>query len=175
MYLQSLSQSRNLLREVACFFLLLPTPAFLHFYWIAYSVFDASLVSAAQALSQEGPRHFFLTHLPDWNIDTAYIYADWLLFQAFLFVTLPGPSAVAPRTPGGRALVYTLNGLSAWFITVLLSCVGSYFGIINLAYIAENWDSFLVTASGWCLLLVFTFQVKARLYPDDVGDTLITG
>lgn len=172
---QNLGRSRLLLQEITCLFLLLLCPTFLWFYWISYEFFDSSLVAGALALWSEKPVAFFLSRPPRLEANSFYFYGSWLAFQAVLFVSVPGPTAFGPRTPGGKRHSYQLNGLTAWILTIFVAASGAYFGFIDPSYIAVHWDSLLVAASAWCFFLVGVFHIKAHLFPDTIGDTLITG
>ncbi|EJP67630.1 7-dehydrocholesterol reductase [Beauveria bassiana ARSEF 2860] len=169
------SRSRLLLRELGCFILLVLCPVFVLFYWNTYNSFDASLAAAVLALVTERPLQFFLSRCPGPTTSSTYAYAGWLLLQAALYVYLPGPVAFTPRTPAGRRMPHTLNGFYAWICTMVLMATVVYVGSIDPAFIALNWAALLVTASAWSFLVIAVFQVKARLWPDDVGDTLLTG
>ena len=58
-------------------------------------------------------------------------YLSWVVFQACLYVFVPGRLHQAPRTPGGRRLFYRLNGHGAWALTVALAVGVSYAGLVD--------------------------------------------
>ncbi|KAK5999080.1 7-dehydrocholesterol reductase [Cladobotryum mycophilum] len=84
-------------------------------------------------------------------------------------------SALRATNPRGRRLPYRLNGTRAWIITIVVGAAASYYGLIDPTFIAKQWGSLLATASLYCATLIAIFQVKARLWPDNAGDTLFTG
>ena len=162
-----------ILNEIISCGLVVTSPLFVLFYWIAYQFYDASLLSSALAFTEAPLR--FLSHMPRPSGASVVAYLLWVLFQGILYIILPGPIHYGPRTPGGRRLPYKLNGLSAWAITVGCATVASYYRLIDPAWIAKNWGELLATANLYCFALIGTFYIKARSSPDNVEDTLLTG
>ncbi|PPJ54466.1 hypothetical protein CBER1_06941 [Cercospora berteroae] len=169
------SEQHMLLNEIASFFLVTGSPLFLAFYQIAYQNFDASLELAARSLMEEGPVSFFAGRTPRPTASTAAIYLGYVGWQAVLYKFLPGPLHAAPRTVGGRRLLYRLNGLSAWAATVLVAATCSYLSLIDPAYIANNWGPLLATANLYSGALIAIFWLKARISPDLESETFVTG
>jgi 7-dehydrocholesterol reductase len=144
------------------------------FVLIAYQDFDASLSSAYKALISE-KLHFFSSRLPVVTTTSIAAYLSWVFFQSVLYVFVPGLLHQAPRTPGGRRLFYRLNGFRAWVLTVTLAACASFAGLVDPALIAKHWTTVLATATVYSFVLIGVFHVKARVSPDDEGDTLLTG
>lgn len=167
--------ANNLLNEAISLFLISTSPLVSLFYFIAYQDFDASVVAGVQALISEGPVHFFATRCPHLSASSVLAYAAWVLSQAILYHYLPGQLHQAPRTIGGRQLLYRLNGLLAWAVTVAIAAAASYYGLVDPTFIARHWGSLLATANVYCVALIAVFYVKARVSPDNVGETLLTG
>lgn len=162
------------INELFSFQLIATSPLLDWFFLIAYFDFDASLSSACKALLSE-PLLFFSSRLPTVTAASITAYLSWVIFQAVLYVFVPGPLHQAPRTPGGRRLVYRLNGFSAWVLTVAVAACASFAGLVDPALIAKHWTTVLATAMLYSCGLIGVFYVKARVLPDDKGDTLLTG
>jgi 7-dehydrocholesterol reductase len=160
--------------EFLSFQLIATSPMLDWFVLIAYQDFDASLSSASRALISE-QLYFFSSHLPAVTAASIAAYLSWVVFQAGLYVFVPGPLHQAPRTPGGRRLFYRLNGFRAWALTVALAACASFAGVVDPALIAKHWTTVLATATLYSSALIGIFYVKARVAPDDEGDTLLTG
>jgi 7-dehydrocholesterol reductase len=141
---------------------------------VSYDDFDSSLASASKALLAE-PVSFFTSRLPAITATSIAAYLSWVVFQACLYVFVPGRLHQAPRTPGGRRLFYRLNGLRAWALTVALAAAASFASLVDPALIAKHWTTMLATATVYSFALIAVFYVKARVAPDDKGDTLLTG
>lgn len=161
--------------EVTSFVLITTSPLLLLFYWITYHYFDASITSAASELLSNNPLDFFFSRIPQLTRASVLAYSLWVIVQALLYVYVPGQLHIAPRTPGGRQLRYKLNGLRSWILSVGGATMLCYNGILDPAFIAIHWGDLLMTANAYCLILVLTFWIKARIRPDHQGDTLITG
>jgi 7-dehydrocholesterol reductase len=160
--------------EFFSFQLIATSPILDWFVLIAYQDFDASLSSACKALLSE-PLLFVSSRLPAITVTSIAAYFSWVVFQAILYVFVPGPLHQAPRTPGGRRLVYRLNGFCAWALTVALAVGASFTGLIDPAFLAKHWATALATATLYSFALIGIFYVKARVAPDNEGDTLLTG
>ncbi|KAF3924653.1 hypothetical protein AA313_de0204267 [Arthrobotrys entomopaga] len=169
------SRLEVIFNEAASFILITTCPLLLVFYWISYQYFDLSLLSTARSLISSNPVSFFTSRLPLPSTFTIVAYLSWVIFQAALYILLPGPIHLGPRTPGGRLLPYKLNGLLAWAVTVAVAVIAVYLGLVDPAIIAKEWGAFLATANAYSWMIIFVFAVKARLKPDNEGDTLLTG
>jgi 7-dehydrocholesterol reductase len=64
--------------------------------------------------------------IPSYTAESFKILAAWILFQGFLYVTLPGKTGYGQPTPAGHTLPYTVNGLTAWVVTHALFLYGAY-------------------------------------------------
>ncbi|GIZ39470.1 hypothetical protein CKM354_000285200 [Cercospora kikuchii] len=164
-----------LLNEIASFFLVTGSPLFLAFYQIAYQDFDASLEFAARSLMEEGPVLFFAERTPRPTASTIAVYLGYVGWQAMLYNFLPGPLHAAPRTVGGRRILYRLNGLAAWASTILVAAACSYLSLSDPTYIANNWGPLLATANVYSMALITISWLKARISPDLESETFLTG
>ena len=161
--------------EVVSFILITTSPLFCFFCYAAYWDFDSSLRDAAIELISRGPVAFFSHHIPRTSMKTIGAYLLWVIFQAALYRSLPGPLHFGPRTCGGRRLPYKLNGLLAWIVTIAAAIFVSYSGYADPALIAKNWGALLVAATMYSAFVIFIFYIKARTWPDNKGETLVTG
>lgn len=160
--------------ELASFQLIVTSPLLDWFVCIAYDDFDSSLLSASEAFLSE-PLSFFTSRLPTVTAISIAAYLGWVVFQALLYIFVPGPLHQAPRTPGGRRLFYRLNGFRAWVLTLTIAAYACYAGFIDPTLLAKHWTTFLATAMVYSSALIGIFYIKARVAPDDKGDTLLTG
>ncbi|KAG7102331.1 hypothetical protein HYQ44_018141 [Verticillium longisporum] len=175
MYEQTLKEWTDVYLNEAISLLLITTcPLFLLFYWITYQDFGVSISSSAEALVSDGILKF-LARCPSPTAASTTAYAAWVLSQAALYHVLPGPLHRGPRTPGGRQLLYRLNGFHAWILTIGIAAAATFCRLIDPTYIARHWGDLLATANVYCVALIVIFYVKARLKPDNVGETLLTG
>ncbi|KAK4144898.1 7-dehydrocholesterol reductase [Dichotomopilus funicola] len=163
-----------IINELVSFQIIATCPLLDWFVCIAYDDFDSSLLSASEALLSE-PLSFFTSRLPTVTATSIAAYLGWVVFQALLYVFVPGPLHQAPRTPGGRRLFYRLNGFWAWILTLAIAAYASYAGFLDPALLAKHWTTLLATALVYSSALIGIFYIKARVAPDDKGDTLLTG
>lgn len=155
--------------------LVLTSPVFVFFYWITYQYYNASLSDSAVGLYSEGPIAFFLSRAPRPTRASITVYLTWVLCQVLFYIAIPGPIHYGPRTCGGRRLPYKLNGLRAWALTCGIAGAASYYRQVDPAWIATHWGELIATANLYCLALIAIFYVKARVKPDNAGETLVTG
>ncbi|KAJ6783112.1 hypothetical protein PWT90_09273 [Aphanocladium album] len=163
-----------ILNEAVSFVLITTSPLFCFFCYIAYWDFDSSLRDAAVDFVSHGPVAFVSNYAPRTSTSALAGYILWVVFQALLYHFLPGPLHFGPRTCGGRRLPYKLNGLLAWIVTVGAASFASYSGYVDPALIAKNWGEMVVAATIYSALLIFIFYIKARMWPDNRGETLLT-
>lgn len=113
---------------------------------------------------------------PKFNLESLFIYVEWVLFQAALYLYLPGKIAYGQQTPAGHILPYRINGLWAWIISngaFLLGSIG--FGLFEPSIIADNWGGLLVATNLYGLLLTGFVYLKAKLSPTHLDDCKKSG
>ncbi|CAG8972727.1 hypothetical protein HYALB_00008642 [Hymenoscyphus albidus] len=119
----------------------------------ALSHFDGSLKRAIQYLSrgvfQNGllPNLESVLHLPSWT--GTLVYTVWVLFQAALYILLPGKTGYGQPTPAGN--------------------------IHPLEIIANNRYDLASAASAYGFLISFICQIKAHLWPSPQGEPNFSG
>lgn len=124
---------------------------------------------------------------PSFTWSAANICTTWLVFQVFLYVSLPdifhkfvpgyvGGVQKGSRTPAGLINAYQVNGLQCWIITHMLWIANAYYlNWFSPTIIFDNWIQLL-----WCANLmgysVSTFAfVKAYLFPTNPEDCKFSG
>ena len=143
--------------------------------WVALEQFGGSLVKTVSAALDHGPVLYVLHNLPKPSQAAIAGYAGWLLFQAFLYGALPGEICFGQKTPAGYQLHYKTNGLLAWVLTHALFIGGSYYGYIDPAIIAKNWEGLLVSVNVYGFVLAILAYVKGHLFPSHPEDRKLSG
>lgn len=149
-------------------------PAWMLINWLALEHHDGSMTMAIQSIVSHGVDKF--SHIVFQPTRTAtYGYAAWLVFQALLYVYLPGPECHGQQTPGGHTLAYTANGLNAWALTHVLFLAAWTLGVIDPAIIAKHWEGLLVAANIYGFVLAGLMQLKAFVSPSYPRDRKASG
>jgi 7-dehydrocholesterol reductase len=143
--------------------------------WISLSAFGGSLTAAYDAMLEVGLFQFFSQYGPRPNFQASVGYGAWLLFQVTLYQFLPSKLSTGQLTPAGNLLKYRTNGLLAWFVTHVMFGVSAYFGLLNPAILANNWQGLLVSANVFGFLLSGLAYAKAVLSPTHAGDRKFSG
>lgn len=143
--------------------------------WIALTRYDGSMTAAVVALGKNGLLDFLKINQLQPTLVASLGYIGWFLFQAFLFVVLPGAKCFGQRTPGGLLLAYVTNGLNAWMLTHILFFLGAFAGVFDAAIIANHWEGLLVAANVSGFVLAFLFQVKGYYMPSYKEDQKMSG
>eukprot|EP00124_Ichthyophonus_hoferi_P002193 Ihof_evm16s139 gene=Ihof_evmTU16s139 len=92
------------------------------------------------------------------DIRGAYIFFGWLLFQATLYVALPGEWIEGVKLSNGERLKYKQNGLFAFTLSILGVCAAHWADIINLSHLYDLYISIILTA------IVFSYILSTALY-----------
>jgi 7-dehydrocholesterol reductase len=150
-------------------------PVWLITNWIALEYYGGSLRAVAQAALKQGIVEFAVHHAPQATFQATAGYLAWVLFQAFLYSSLPGPLCYGQMTPAGNLLKYTTNGLLAWSVTHAIYGATSLAGLLDPAIIAKNWEALLVVVNAYGLLLAAFAQVKAYVAPSHPLDRKFSG
>ena len=142
--------------------------------WIALEYFDGSLSAMLRAANSEYLADFTNRYGPSVTSAATYGYADWVLFQALLYTTLPG-KGTGQLTPAGNLLEYRVNGFAAWQLTIALTIVGAFMGYLDLCLIADHWEGLLVVINVYGFILSALAYLKAYLAPSHAGDRKFSG
>ncbi|KAL1923256.1 uncharacterized protein VTP21DRAFT_9632 [Calcarisporiella thermophila] len=81
----------------------------------------------------------------DWNVTILYLL--WVSFQAILYYIAPGKTGHGPLLRDGSKLIYPINGLSAFIIT-MMTAAATYFiwGIYPFIYVYDHFIQFATAA-----------------------------
>ncbi|KAK4250716.1 ergosterol biosynthesis ERG4/ERG24 family-domain-containing protein [Corynascus novoguineensis] len=126
------SHAGVVVNELMSFQLIATSPILDWFVMIVHQDFDWWLSAASRAFLPK-PLSFFSSRLLPVTTTSVAAYLSWVIFQAILYHFVPGRLHQAPRMPGGRRLIYKLNGLNAWLLTVILGAWVSYAGLARVA------------------------------------------
>jgi len=165
---------RSWLSVVACLFMITVPPSLTVLSWIALEDFNGSLSATLETLRANGPSSFAAQYGPAFNLNTAFLYVAWILFQTVLYTYLPGKSK-GQLTPAGMLLEYHTNGLLAWGVTVALFVTGWATGTIDAAIVANHWEGLIVMFNLWGYALSVLAYVKAYYAPTHVHDRKFSG
>eukprot|EP00053_Salpingoeca_punica_P006709 m.62944 g.62944 ORF g.62944 m.62944 type:complete len:418 (+) comp13819_c0_seq2:119-1372(+) len=92
------------------------------------------------------------------SLDAAAVVLAWFLFQAFLYVTVPGPVAKGLPLRTGDTLTYKLNGLACFVLSFAAVLFGVALDIFRLEYLHKNYIQ-LATAS-----ILLSYAISIFLY-----------
>ncbi|KAH8147990.1 uncharacterized protein LAJ45_08092 [Morchella importuna] len=142
---------------------------------VALTHFNGSITNTLWAYATNNPLELIALYAPRPTIKATLGYAAWLIFQAILYRWLPSNIGYGQRTPAGHLLPYKVNGLQAWALTHVLAVVAVYYGYLDPAYIAKNWDGLMVVFNVYGFFLAGISYVKAHLAPTHPDDRKFSG
>ncbi|KAJ7849203.1 7-dehydrocholesterol reductase [Mycena olivaceomarginata] len=159
--------------EIAfCATLVILCPAFFLIPWSTVELFDGSigkmLVGLGSILNSAR------ASLPS-VVDSMKVYGIWVVFQATLFIVLPGPIGYGDTTPAGNRLPYKINGLLSWFLTIGVFILGAMFSCWDADIVAKQWTGLMVAASAYGTVLTAVVYVKAYVAPSHPSDRKFSG
>ncbi|ETS78136.1 hypothetical protein PFICI_10198 [Pestalotiopsis fici W106-1] len=143
--------------------LLAPLASFI--FYITLAEFDGSLSDFATAVVQQGFGAVLYAYQPRFTLKATAAHCCWIVLQAVLALTLPGPKKYGQPTSTGHVLPYCVNGLSAWLVTHLVLAYACWYGILDPAFVPRNWGALVcaMNLAGFSIsLLAFA---KAHLIP----------
>ncbi|KAF7343947.1 ERG4/ERG24 ergosterol biosynthesis protein [Mycena venus] len=108
-------------------------------------------------------------------IDPMKLYGIWVIFQATLFIVLPGATGYGERTPAGNRLRYKINGLLSWFLTIGVYILGALSSWWDADIVAKQWMGLMVAASTYGIVLTVVVYVKAHVSPSHSSDRKFSG
>ncbi|KNC46017.1 Delta(14)-sterol reductase [Thecamonas trahens ATCC 50062] len=140
--------------------LMMVLPMVVYFLYLACGPYGVATVSLAAPFVHLPPALLDGSALHDpaqpwFTLEALAVVVGWLLLQALFYAVLPGPMAegveLDPQTPGARRLRYPMNGLAAFFVSVLGAVLGHALGVIDLSYC---YHEFLPLATGAIIVSV---------------------
>ncbi|KAK4631295.1 7-dehydrocholesterol reductase [Fulvia fulva] len=160
---------------LGCLGMVIGCPILIVLNWTALEHYNGSLLETFQAAFDQGALPFLLNHLPRPSTPAIAGYAAWLLWQALLYGILPGTTCYGQRTPGGKLMQYTANGLLAWAITHVLYFTASAAGVLDAAIVAKHWEGLLVAVNVYGFFLAALAQLKGYYFPSHPEDRKLSG
>ncbi|KAF7369552.1 ERG4/ERG24 ergosterol biosynthesis protein [Mycena venus] len=103
------------------------------------------------------------------------IYGSWVVFQATLFIVLPGTTGYGETTPAGNRLWYKINGLLSWFLTIGVYILGALCSWWDADIVAKQWMGLMVAASTYGIVLTLLVYIKAHVTPSHSLDRKFSG
>ena len=150
--------------------IVLVVPCWMNIDRIALKYFDGSLSTAANTIWSDGIVNFAYSYYARPSALAIGAYAAWILFQALLYLALPGKRCKGQRTPGGQLLKYTANGPLAWGITHVVFLVAVLVGAFEASFIAEHWDGLVVAMDAYGIFVSTAALFKGHFAPSFQGD-----
>ncbi|KAJ1536953.1 C-24(28) sterol reductase [Nowakowskiella sp. JEL0078] len=128
-------------------------PILMYYLWISVACYDG------QIFGPKGLEDFFPFFKRFWGnlvetqtvspkLEHFVVYWGFLLFEAVLYVVMPGPITQGLPVPslGFKKLDYKCSGLWAWYCTLVVSVILHITGLFPLTYIVDNFGP-LMTVS----------------------------
>lgn len=142
---------------------------------VALTDFNGSITTTLLTCATINPIDFIKLYFPRPTTEAMLGYAAWVLFQAGLYVWLPGMTGYGQRTPAGHLLPYRVNGIQAWVLTHALAAAAVAFGYLDGATIAKNWDGLMIAMNVYGYFLSGISYVKAIADPTHPDDRKFSG
>ncbi|KAJ3339911.1 7-dehydrocholesterol reductase [Gonapodya sp. JEL0774] len=122
----------------------------------------------------------FWENCPGLSLEAAKIFIIWVVFQAIMYVYLPGPKGFGQLTPAGKTLEYNVNGFNAYILThvlfVLLSDMTPYsFNFFTATIVADNYAGLITTCCISGYVVASYAYIKAFVSPTHPDDRKFTG
>jgi len=145
--------------------------------YIVLDTFSGSFTEffSAVARADRGFLRVCIDHGPRLSVKGIYAVTAWIVWQAVLFMYLPGRQVLGEVTPAGHRLKYTLNGWSAWVLTHVVYFALAWYGWIDAAFIPKNWSSLIAAMNLAGLLAPAAAYLKAYWWPTYEDDRKFSG
>lgn len=150
-------------------------PTFVLLLSASLKFFDGSISKLFEEIWTHGVLNFLDQYFPKPGIEAGIAYGSWLAFQALLYTLLPGKVYNGQPTPGGYILKYNINGLSTFFVTILVFVWAGMNGTIDLTWIARHFQDLIVAGNVFGVLLSLVMYGKACVAPTKTRDTRFSG
>lgn len=169
-----------------CSLIMTTTPLMVLYFYLAAFFYDCSLVKPVlQLFSGEVTLSGLWAKLPSFSIQALVIFSTWFALQIFLawipdvfhkkLKIYQGGEQLGPITPAGNRLLYNINGLQAWVISLALFMAGSYFEWFSLTIIFDNWGPLLLLANIMGFGVAIFVYCKAYFFPSYAQDRKFSG
>lgn len=163
------------LSVVGCGAIMLLCPILVIVFAIALSDFNGSITTTLWTMATQNPIEFAILYSPRPTMEAMLGYAAWVLFQAALYLWLPGQTGYGQRTPAGHLLPYRVNGIQAWVLTHALAAGAVYLGYLDGALIAKHWGGLMVAMNVYGYFLTGISYLKALVDPTHPDDRKFSG
>jgi 7-dehydrocholesterol reductase len=152
-------------------FLILFTPPAVIIFWIVctFEPFNGSLLPL---ISSAGWRSV-VVHWPWPSLDSVTIVLVFVVLQIILLQWLPGKTFEGPITPAGTRPRYKLNGVAAWFVSLVLFLGCSFgFHLFKAGIIWDHFGEILATLVIFALIFCLFLYFKGRNWPSSEDRSL---
>lgn len=135
---QTISPARRTFNMLAFSIMILGLPVWVWYCLICVKHYQGAIV---------WPDAAFWSHVALPNIAGLTFYLGWLILQASLYHFLPGRNEQGQPLDDGRRLNYRLNGLASFVISICLWLVLHVTGLLPAAFVYDNFESILASAT----------------------------
>jgi 7-dehydrocholesterol reductase len=160
---------QNIRNTIGPLFLMLTCPLFAILMWYTNTKLGGSFSALWTLIQEQGMINtiYFI-----WQPVMFGSYLAWKIififgvFQIFLMKVLPGKQFHGPITPKGNVPVYKANGVLAFFTTIIVFCITSfYLKLFSASIIYDNFGAILGALNVFSLLFCFLLYLKGRFAP----------
>ncbi|KAI7864515.1 ergosterol biosynthesis ERG4/ERG24 [Spinellus fusiger] len=151
--------------------MMLGFPSLMYYFWVCLEYHQGKLIFPAE-LTLEGIKSFILHEVvnkvlvdafPTWT--AIKIYMGFILFSFTLAYVMPGPLVQGLPIPSlkGKKLTYLCNGLSSWYLTLVVAAGLHLSGLFRLTQIIDNFGSIMSVAIIWGFTMTILVQLSSSL------------
>ncbi|KAI9029566.1 ergosterol biosynthesis ERG4/ERG24 [Phycomyces nitens] len=149
--------------------MMLGFPCLMYYFWVSLE-YHQGKIYYPQSFTLEGIRDFIIHEIvekvvanaaPNWK--STKIYMGYIVYSFILAYIMPGPIVQGLPIPSlkGKKLNYLCNGLSAWYLTLVLAAVLHVTGIFRLTEIIDNFGRIMSVAIIWGFTLTALVQFSS--------------
>jgi len=127
-------------------------PPLMYYLWGCLNFYGGAIVSP---LNLDLWKQIIDGAYPTWHATTIYIL--FALFQLFLAYAMPGPIVQGAPVPSlkGRKLDYLCNGLTSWYVSLIVSFVLHVYGWFRLTEVIDEFGRLMTAA----IMTAFTLTI----------------
>jgi 7-dehydrocholesterol reductase len=165
--------------NIQCISIVFFSPMLVLLLHVAIFQFGGSISDTVRVFFIDMSRNFLHEYLSSpwkflsWTVVKYFVV--WVLFQAFLYMFVPGRIANGAPTPAGHILKYRVNGFQCWLVTMITAITAVKLGWIDATIIADNWSGLLICANLYGFALTLFCYFKALLFPSHPEDRKFSG
>jgi len=113
-------------------------------------------------------------NVPSANFTAFLVWATFIGLQAILMIIMPGKKVLGQPTPAGNRLLYNINGLQAFFATVIVLGVLYYLDFFDAAIVHNQIGPLIVVTNVAAISTVILLYIKGQIAPTNT-DTVQSG